>query len=215
MRTARAEAARKRAAWRARVLAAALLFAAPTGCSAPAAPATTATQAAPAAATAAPAVVSPQTAPLAASEPVGLEVPVIGVRSGPLMRLGIDRAGALEVPPDARTVGWFGLGPTPGAVGPAVLAAHVDYAGVPGAFTNLKAMTEGGEIRVARADGTTAVFTAYRVAQYAKAAFPTRDVYGDTDSPELRLITCGGAFDAGSGNYQDNVVVYARLTGTT
>jgi hypothetical protein len=32
-----------------------------------------------------------------------------------------------------------------------------------------------------------------------------------TDSPELRLITCGGAFDTATRSYRDNVVVYARL----
>jgi hypothetical protein len=28
--------------------------------------------------------------------------------------------------------------------------------------------------------------------------------------PELRLITCGGPFDASSGHYLDNIVVFAR-----
>lgn len=198
---------------RVRALTVALLLAALAGCSAP----NPAPAQAPAPAAAEPAVARPAPAPIAAlapSDPVGLEVPTIGVRSGPLMRLGIDRAGALEVPPDATTVGWFTLGPTPGAPGPAVLAAHVDYRGVPGAFTNLKAMTEGDRIRVPRADGRTAVFTAYRVARYDKSAFPTEDVYGDTAGPELRLITCGGEFDAATRNYRDNVVVYARLTGS-
>ena len=50
--------------------------------------------------------------------------------------------------------------------------------------------------------------------RHPKAAFPTAQVYGDTVSAELRLITCGGAFDAASGDYLDNVVVYARLTGS-
>ncbi|MEV6875620.1 class F sortase [Amycolatopsis sp. NPDC051128] len=40
--------------------------------------------------------------------------------------------------------------------------------------------------------------------------------HGDTAEPELRIITCGGAFDRSSGNYLgnylDNVVAYARLT---
>jgi sortase (surface protein transpeptidase) len=194
---------------KARALAVALLLTALAGCSAPAT-----TAAAPPASAAQPtaqAAPQAQSGPLAASEPVGLELPAIGVRSGPLLRLGIDRAGALEVPQDATTVGWFGLGPTPGATGPAVIAAHVDYAGVPGAFADLRSVREGAEIRVPRADGTVAVFSAYRVAQYAKAVFPTQEVYGDTADPELRLITCGGAFDSGSGNYRDNVVVYARL----
>jgi hypothetical protein len=35
-------------------------------------------------------------------------------------------------------------------------------------------------------------------------------VYGPTPDPELRLVTCGGTFDAASGHYADNVIVYAR-----
>jgi hypothetical protein len=36
-------------------------------------------------------------------------------------------------------------------------------------------------------------------------------VYGPTDSPELRLVTCGGAFDRSIGHYTDNVIVFADL----
>lgn len=63
--------------------------------------------------------------------PVQLTVPAIDVHSGPLLDLGIDAAGALEVPPDAVTAGWFTLAPTPGSPGPAVIAGHVDYKGAP------------------------------------------------------------------------------------
>ncbi|WP_219413341.1 class F sortase [Pseudonocardia nigra] len=150
-------------------------------------------------------------AALAPAEPVNLAVSAIGVDTGPLLALGIDPEGALEVPPDALTAGWFTLGPTPGATGPAVIAAHVDYAGVPGVFSRLHELAPGDEVRVRRADGTEAVFATYRVDRYAKADFPTERVYGDTDGPELRLITCGGAFDRGTGQYADNVVAYARL----
>ncbi|MFC4948577.1 class F sortase [Pseudonocardia sp. GCM10023141] len=148
------------------------------------------------------------------AKPVGLTVAAIGVRTGALLPLGLDKAGALEVPPDATSAGWFTLGPAPGANGPAVIAAHVDYKGVAGVFSRLKDLTAGNEIRVARADGTVAVFTTYRVEHYPKSAFPTGQVYGNTTGPELRLITCGGSFDSSTGQYLDNVVAYARLTGS-
>lgn len=151
---------------------------------------------------------------LAPSHPVGLVVPAIGVRVGPLLDLGIDREGALEVPPDARGAGWFELSPTPGAAGPAVIAAHVDYAGVPGVFARLTDLRPGDEVSVRRADGSDAVFVVHRVDRYPKSAFPSDRVYGNTAGAELRLITCGGVFDRGSGQYRDNVVAYARLVGT-
>jgi hypothetical protein len=151
--------------------------------------------------------------PAAASPtaPVGLDVPAIGVHAGPLLDLGIDAEGALEVPPDAATAGWFTLAPTPGSPGPAVIAGHVDYEGVPGVFHRLGELKPGDEVIVTRADGSTATFSTYLVERYAKVRFPTERVYGNTAGPELRLITCGGAFDGGTGHYQDNVVAYARL----
>jgi hypothetical protein len=183
-----------------------------SGCGGVAAPA--AQLAVPAAAPAAPVETVPppsDVAGLPSSEPIGLAVPAIGVHTGPLLGLGIDEDGALEVPPDAATAGWFDLAPTPGARGPAVIAGHVDYAGVPGVFHRLGELAPGDEVIVTRADGTEAVFGTYRVDRYAKSEFPTELVYGDTDGPELRLITCGGPFDTRSGHYQANVVAYARL----
>ncbi|WP_370969960.1 class F sortase [Amycolatopsis sp. cg9] len=149
---------------------------------------------------------------LPAAKPASLSIPAIGVRADAIADLGLTADGALEVPPDATTVGWFTGAPSPGETGPAVLAAHVDYRHVPGAFSRLKELRPGEQARVGRADGRIAVFTVYRVDRYAKADFPTGQVYGDTADPELRLITCGGEFDRATGNYLDNVVVYARLS---
>jgi sortase family protein len=165
----------------------------------------------PATAPAAPVEKVPPPAATSPTAPVELTVPAIAVHTGPLLELGIDAGGSLEVPPDAATAGWFTLAPTPGSPGPAVIAGHVDYAGVPGVFQRLGELKEGDEVTVDRADGSTAVFEAYLVERYSKAQFPTERVYGDTSGPELRLITCGGAFDSRSGHYQDNVVAYARL----
>ena len=64
---------------------------------------------------------------------------------------------------------------------------------------------------VSRADGTMAVFSVTKVQTYPKDAFPTSAVYGPTPDAELRLITCGGAFDSASGHYLNNVVAYATL----
>jgi hypothetical protein len=166
----------------------------------------TSLSAAPAVVAAAPVATAPaptppaQVAPLAPSDPVELVVPAIGVRTGPLLDLGIGGDGALEVPPDPTSAGWFALGPTPGARGPAVIV-----------FDRLRDLEPGDEVRVTRADGTEAVFGTYRVDHYPRSDFPTERVYGDTAGPELRLITSGGAFDDSSGQYRDNVVAYGRL----
>ena len=65
---------------------------------------------------------------------------------------------------------------------------------------------------VIREDGSVATFRVELVTESAKSDFPTDAVYGDLDHAGLRLITCGGEFDESSGDYADNVVVFASLT---
>ncbi len=144
--------------------------------------------------------------------PTSLEIPAIGVNTGELDDLGLTPSGAMDVPEGASTAGWFALSPVPGEAGPSVLAAHVNYDGVPGVFARLHEMKAGDTAIVRRSDGTPVRFTAYRVERFSKSAFPTADVYGNTAGPELRLITCGGDFDRAAHSYRDNVVVFARMT---
>ncbi len=77
-------------------------------------------------------------------------------------------------------------------------------------FARLHEMTVGDSAAVTRSDGTSVRFTAYRVERFSKSAFPTEEVYGNTEGPELRLVTCGGDFDRAAHSYRDNVVVFAR-----
>jgi hypothetical protein len=153
------------------------------------------------------AVPAPQ---LSASSPTRIRLPALGVTSR-IMELGLQRDGSMEVPPGAYPVGWYDGSPTPGELGPAVLAGHVDWEGEPGAFSGLRALRPGDTVVVDRADGTVATFRVDRVEKHQKDAFPTEEVYGDIDHAGLRLITCGGAFDEDSGDYEDNVIVFARL----
>lgn len=147
-----------------------------------------------------------------AAAPVRLTVPSIGVTT-PLVRLGVDAAGALEPPDDFAVAGWFAAGPVPGATGPAVLAGHVDSSRGPAVFSRLEEVAVGDEVSVDRADGTAVRFAVTRVERHPKDAFPTVEVYGPTPGAELRLITCGGAFDRTQRSYTDNVVVFARPAG--
>jgi hypothetical protein len=158
-----------------------------------------------------PDAVGARTLVLPTSEPTRIAIPALGTSSS-VMELGLERDGEMEVPPGAHPAGWFDRSPTPGALGPAVLAAHVDWAGEPGAFAGVDELVPGDEVVVDRADGTTAVFTVDRVEEHPKEEFPADDVYGDIDHAGLRLITCGGSFNSSSGDYRSNVVVFARLT---
>jgi LPXTG-site transpeptidase (sortase) family protein len=116
---------------------------------------------------------------------------------------------AVETPLQAD---WFTGAPKPGEPGPSVVLGHVNGGGQAGIFSRLHELAAGDEILIRRADNTTARFTVTRVDQVPKTNFPTEEVYGDTEGPELRLITCGGTFDPNADSYRDNVIVYAVIT---
>ncbi len=149
--------------------------------------------------------------PLPPSDPVRLLIPDIGV-DAPMMPLELDSEGTLETPPadDPGMAGWYADGTAPGAVGTAVTAGHVDTPLGPGVFYQLGALEQGDTIEVVREDRRTAVFTVDAVEVHDKADFPDEKVYGNSDRPELRVITCGGDYSKGTG-YQGNIVVYATL----
>lgn len=154
---------------------------------------------------------------LAYSAPVQVAIPAICVRAS-VIPLGANPDGTVQVPPLSRPrlTSWFDNGPAPGQAGPAALYGHVyTAASGPAVFYRLGDLVPGDTVDITRADHRVAVFVVYRVAEYPKSAFPTMTVYGDTPGPELRLITCGGAFDASAGSYLDNIIVYARLTAVT
>lgn len=148
------------------------------------------------------------------SRPSNLAVDGIAVDSV-LQPLGLNDDGSLEVPalgPHYDDAGWFTGSPRPGEVGPAVLLGHVNGSGgKPSVFYRLAELGPGDLVTVGREDGSQARFEVYRVEQYPKDSFPTAAVYGDTTGAELRLITCAGEWDHGTGHYRDNTVVYATL----
>jgi sortase (surface protein transpeptidase) len=144
------------------------------------------------------------------SDPVAVSIPKLGVRSK-LIHLGRDKYGSMEVPQNAASAGWFSGGAAPGALGPAVIAGHVTWDGAPAVFHRLGTLRPGDRVAVARKDGRTAVFTVSRVDRFSKSRFPSKAVYGAIDHAGLRLITCGGTYDAARHRYLDNVVVFARL----
>jgi sortase (surface protein transpeptidase) len=142
------------------------------------------------------------------SVPVRLRIPAIGVDSS-LMDLGLKSDGTLETPPSGFPAGWFTGAPTPGQIGPAIIVGHVRYV-TPGVFARLTDLRPDDQILVKRRDGSTARFRVTHLAHFAKAAFPTKKVYGNIDHAGLRLITCGG-LDATSNTFEENVVVFADL----
>ncbi|MEE1786125.1 class F sortase [Streptomyces sp. SP17BM10] len=151
--------------------------------------------------------------PLPASPPTRIRIPAIKV-DAPFVGLGLSASRQLTTPPmDQRNLaGWYRDGTTPGAAGNAITVGHADNHTGPAVFYRLGLLRPGDTVEVARKDRRTAVFTIDSVRVFPKKDFPDALVYGATERAELRVITCGGAFDRKTG-YESNTVVFAHLTG--
>ncbi|WP_223269505.1 class F sortase [Frigoribacterium sp. ACAM 257] len=155
-----------------------------------------------------PAAPAPAPAVEVGAEPARVAVPAIELDE-PLIGLGIAPTGAMEVPVDADEVGWFTGGGRPGGRGPTVIAAHVDSTSGPAVFFRLSELVAGDEVTVTTVEGTAVRYVVDEVVDVPKAEFPTARVFGAQPADQLRLITCGGVFDPGSGHYDQNRVVFA------
>jgi hypothetical protein len=151
---------------------------------------------------------------VAYSAPVSLRVPAITL-AVPLSSLGLNPDGSVQVPTNDVEPGWFRLGPSPGQIGSAVILGHVDTYQGPGVFFQLRTLLDGDLVQVSLADGAVVTFAVTSVAQYTKTLFPADLVYTSQGTSELNLVTCGGAFDAATGHYLSNVVVYTSFVSAT
>jgi LPXTG-site transpeptidase (sortase) family protein len=139
--------------------------------------------------------------------PVRLRIPAIGVDTA-LEDLRLDADGALAPPRHYALAGWYAEGTPPGETGPAVIAGHVDSPAGPAVFARLSRLRPGDVVQVVRGDGTV-TFRVVATGRFPKRDFPTAAVHGPTPDAQLRLVTCGGSFDAARRSYRDNVVVWA------
>ena len=144
----------------------------------------------------------------AKSIPLQIVIPSISVDSK-IMQLGLEKDGSLAVPPDGSLAGWYKGSPTPGEIGPSVIAGHVDWKGKEGVFFRLNSLKVGAIVKVRRVDGSTQTFKVQRITTFDKKKFPSHQVYGNIGYAGLRLITCGD-FNFQLHKYMKNIVVFAK-----
>lgn len=149
-------------------------------------------------------------APRARPRPVEVDLSSIGVRAT-VVPVGVGRDGQVRLPPNPRVMGWYEFGPAPGATngGSVVLAGHLDSRrfGL-GPLVLLRESAVGDRIRVSSADGGQATYTVVAVERFDRQGLPS-SLFGRSGPELLRVITCGGEYDAEAGGYQENLVVTA------
>jgi hypothetical protein len=146
----------------------------------------------------------------APSPPTRIVIPAIHVNA-PVMPVGLV-SGSVGVPPlnDHNLTAWYTGTVSPGQNGPSLIDGHVDSVTGPSVFYNLKLLHKGDAVTVYRQDGRAVTFHVSWAQVSVKSAFPWKEVLKATPGPELRLVTCGGAFNYQTGHYVDNIIVYAN-----
>lgn len=129
----------------------------------------------------------------------------------PVVPVGVDDTGLMELPATVREVAWYAYSARPGdRAGTTVLAAHVDtQADGLGPFARLRELDEGDELLVVDGQGRDRRYVVTDVTKVAKAEVPLDRVFRRDGPHALVAITCGGSFDRREG-YSDNVIVTAR-----
>lgn len=142
--------------------------------------------------------------------PVRISVPDLSIDMS-IEAEGLDDDGAMALPDNAATAGWYKFGPGLKApAGATVIAAHIDsrHDGI-GPFSKLKDAPVGSVVNVTAADGSVVAYTVTEVRSVGKIDAPMAEVFDRSGTPRLTLVTCGGAFDTSTGHYVDNVIVTA------
>lgn len=140
----------------------------------------------------------------------GISIPSIGVSDAPVIRLGLDAYGRLDVPQDTVSIGWNpAYTSLPGTGGSTFFAAHYEYGGRPGIFFRLAALQPGAPVAVALTDGSTHTYRVVSVVDYPLAAIDMGALLAGLEGREsIVLMTCSGPPD--EGNYPFRTVVLAE-----
>jgi len=139
-----------------------------------------------------------------------LVIPKIGV-DAPVLGLGLEPDGRMDVPDNYEEVGWYSFGTKPGDVGNAVLGAHVDNgSSVSGVFKNLKDLQDGDVVYMIDKAGRQRTFKIISRKTYDYRTTNTEEVFGNFGKSQLVLITCHGTYLPSEGTYDTRLIITAE-----
>lgn len=139
--------------------------------------------------------------------PESIVIPSINLKA-PILPVGLQKDGTMEVPKDVMKVGWYTNGAKPGQSGNVVLAGHVDNYLGPGIFFNLKEVTINDEIIISNQTKSIS-YKVIKVQKYPYQEGPLEEIFGFTSQERLHLITCTGTYNPFNGTHSERLVVTA------
>lgn len=147
--------------------------------------------------------------------PLSVGIPTLHVKADVVPEI-VDSTGALGVPVDPSTLGWWAGGALPGSAGGAtVIDGHVDAAATgAGALFELRDIHVGDAVTIT-GDGAAVKYRIIGVHEYNKDDLPAASLFTRTGPPRLVLVTCGGPFDEVTHHYRDNIVAFGTPLATS
>lgn len=147
----------------------------------------------------------------AVDAPAAVRVPSVGLELG-VVPVGVRDDGQMDVPDLVTEVGWYRFGPAPGAdAGSAVLAAHVDSDIGAAPMASVLRASQGDPVEITTASGAELRYRITSIEQVSKDELRLDALFARDGEHVVRLVTCGGEWDAAAGAYEDNIVVTAVL----
>jgi len=141
--------------------------------------------------------------------PVRLVIPVINIRAN-IQSLGINSKGEMEVPSNITDVGLFKFGAIPGQTGSAVIAGHFNGENnQEGVFANLDKLEAGDKLSIEDKTGKSLTFIVQKKELYDSGY--ADNVFNQSDSAHLNLVTCDGLWDEAKKSYTKRLVIFSDI----
>lgn len=146
-----------------------------------------------------------------ANQPRKIELPGLGV-SGCIQKVGLDKTKAIAAPNNIHLAGWYVDSVLPGQKGVSIIDGHVSGRYASGVFSKLKELRPGDTVRVQFGDLSWRKFIVADTRNVAKdqGSQAALEVI-KANSAQLSLITCHGAFNKQTEQYDKRFVVRATL----
>lgn len=139
-----------------------------------------------------------------------VSLPSLGVEA-PIVKVGVDPAGLMVVPKNARDVAWLDQGEIPlGPTQNVVMAGHINYSRRAGSFSRIQNM-KPGDIVTLSMNGKTWQYRVQWTCLFDRQTTQAARIMGYTENPSVTLISCGGVFDRRARTHNKRVAVRAEL----
>ena len=143
-----------------------------------------------------------------------IDIPAIAIQDTQVMSLGLTSTGAIALPNNIYTAGWYNRSSLPGQTGAMFIYGHVSSWTANGVFYSLKKLQPGDKaVTITRGDNKSYI---YQVV--SRKVYPYNNVNMDqvlspaeVGKSGLNLMTCTGQVMKGTSEFNERLVVFTVL----